>query len=176
MIVAGNSEATTFVETGTFEGLTLDIAMESGLFQYAVSIELGDEIYAEACKKFAGRENLQLLHGDSGKLLSAVLNVHPEPCFFWLDAHKTAHKKTRRETAGEADKPLREELEVILSRKRHGDVIVIDDVNPVLGVVNGVMPLENILGIIEAHCRIWNIMHFRAAGKNGGVIVIPCLD
>ena len=74
----------TVVETGTFEGDTLaELAADKTI--QVTSIELADHYYRAAKRRFAGYQNVTLLHGDSGKLLPEVVDKLQAPALFWLD-------------------------------------------------------------------------------------------
>lgn len=77
-----------FVETGTFEGGTVE-AMRH-VFKAIYSTELDKGYYASLQKKFAGIPNVNLVYGDSAVLLPELLDANPsltKSTLFWLDAH-----------------------------------------------------------------------------------------
>jgi hypothetical protein len=110
-----------FIETGTYKGEMID-AMK-GEFKKLYSIELSDALYEEAKIKFAKEKNVELLHGDSGKILPRILETIDEPALFWLDAHYSDGITAR----GEVDTPIEKELKTIFSHKIKNHIIVIDD-------------------------------------------------
>ena len=113
----------TFVETGTFTGDTLaEVAADKTV--QATSIELADYYYRDAKRRFSGYQNVTLLHGDSGKLLSEVVDKLQAPALFWLDGHYSQGLTAK----GALETPIRAELQAIFSSAIAGHVILIDDV------------------------------------------------
>jgi hypothetical protein len=115
------------VETGTFAGEM--IAAVLGCFDRIYSIELDDRWYAAAVKRFAGRSEVSLLHGDSSVRLGEVLAGLKEPALFWLDAHYSGPLTAR----GPLDSPVVQELEAIAAHPVRGHVILIDDMRDFTG-------------------------------------------
>ncbi|HXA14875.1 MAG TPA: glycosyltransferase [Opitutaceae bacterium] len=77
---------TTFVETGTFRGETLEIMHP--LFDDCLSVELSDEHYKAAQQRFGATPNIRLFHGDSAKFLRENQALYAgKSTLFWLDAH-----------------------------------------------------------------------------------------
>ena len=116
-----------FVETGTFAGEMIDAVL--GRFDRIYSIELDDRWYARAVKRFAGRSEVTLLHGDSATRLPEVLAELTEPALFWLDAHYSGPLTAR----GPLDSPIVQELEAIAGHPVRGHVILIDDIRDFTG-------------------------------------------
>jgi hypothetical protein len=121
-----------FVETGTARGDSLALAAALPQWRSLHSIEIVPELADSARARFAGDKRVQIWEGDSGGMLSCVLQKLPaEPCLFWLDAHfPGAH--TGADYAAEAvvDRrlPLQAEVEAIAAaRPGARDVLLIDD-------------------------------------------------
>jgi hypothetical protein len=74
-----------FVETGCYEGAGIAAALAAG-FEKVISIELDRRSASRASALFAEKP-VSVLHGDTVKLLPAVLETLTEPATFWLDAH-----------------------------------------------------------------------------------------
>jgi hypothetical protein len=110
-----------FVETGTYYGDMIDAVKNS--FDEVYSIELSQELFAKAKKRFRNDSHVQLLQGDSGTQLGGLLSKLNHPALFWLDSHYSWGVTAR----GEKDTPIFEELTHIFSGKKAGHVIVIDD-------------------------------------------------
>jgi hypothetical protein len=109
------------VETGTFRG-DMVRALRSA-FREIYTIELGQELYAEAQRVFAPFPHIHVLPGDSTKVLRDVLSRIEEPCLFWLDAHYSG-----KGTAwADHETPVWGELDCIFSHAVKGHVILIDD-------------------------------------------------
>lgn len=112
---------TTFVETGTYLGDTVD-ALKCD-FEKIYSIELQHDLYDQAKRRFADFDHIHVIFGDSGKVLPEILgNIH-NPCLFWLDGHYSSGNTAR----GSKDTPIIEELSHILSHSTADHVILIDD-------------------------------------------------
>lgn len=121
-----------FIETGTYLGQTT-AAMRT-LFKQVVSIELSDELYIEACKKFADDASVRLLHGDSATQLDIALDVTGgSAVMIWLDAHWSGGATAR----ASENTPIMSELESIRRRSRDGDIILIDDIRYFIDLPEG---------------------------------------
>ncbi len=79
--------AHTFIETGTYEGKTLRLAVATGFYQRLISIELDKELWF-AVSNEAWPDNVTIHHGDSPTLLNVVIDPSVSTLFF-LDAHIT---------------------------------------------------------------------------------------
>jgi hypothetical protein len=90
---------------------------------HVVSIELGRDLHLRARERFARRQNVTLVQGDSADLLPHVAAAAPDRTLFWLDAHYS-HGDTAR---SDEDTPILRELNTVLARGDRGDVILIDD-------------------------------------------------
>lgn len=110
-----------FVETGTYLGDTLDYISRSGV--RCTSIELSQELYEAARKRFYGHKNVILVQGDSGQRLPELLKEINKPVLFWLDGHYSSGITASAET----HTPISAELQAILSHSVKEHVILIDD-------------------------------------------------
>jgi hypothetical protein len=109
------------VETGTFYGDMVEAMRDR--FQRIYSIELSDALYEKARDRFRGVAAIEILHGDSGAVLGALVPRLDRPALFWLDGHYSAGETAR----GERDTPILQELSHIFEGPDRGHVIVIDD-------------------------------------------------
>lgn len=111
-----------FLETGTFQGETL--ALVRPKFRQCISIELSEKHYAAARTRFAGNAAVDLLLGDSARLMEGLRGRFAgTPTLFWLDAHWCAAE----DAAGERSQcPLLAELAAIGQLAAHS-VVAIDD-------------------------------------------------
>ena len=114
------------IETGTFLGDMLAAMRED--FDNLTSIELSDELYARATKRFAADPKITLLHGDSSERIKEVAASIEEPALFWLDAHYSgAWHEEFDETAGsDRPNPIYAELEAVFASP-YKHVVFIDD-------------------------------------------------
>ena len=101
------------IETGTFLGDTTAFLAER--CDRVTTIELDPGLAARARDRFSHRVGVTVLEGDSGKLLEAVLAGVDEPALFWLDGHFSGVHEGVQTARGEADTPLRSELETIVA-------------------------------------------------------------
>ena len=110
----------TFVETGTYLGDTTDALKDN--FNEIYTIELSQELYEKAQKRFENNPKIHCYQGNSKDVLPTILNKIDTNPIFWLDAHYSAGitAKADKET------PIEEELEIILNRFNKM-VILIDD-------------------------------------------------
>jgi hypothetical protein len=109
------------VETGTARGDMIQAMIDS--FDRIISIELSDELFANAQWRFRRAGKVELLHGDSGAMLGEVVPNLAGPALFWLDGHYSAGMTA----LGEKSTPIYDELEHVLRSPERGHVIVIDD-------------------------------------------------
>lgn len=115
-------EHTCFIETGTFEGGGVMVALASE-YRNVSSIEL-DTKYYDICKtKFTNDGRVSLHLGDTAKVLSEVIDIWKtrRPLTFWLDAH---YQYT---VVGEEQVPLISELKAIKNSGLDDSLIFIDD-------------------------------------------------
>ena len=112
-----------FVETGTYQGLGVSLALEAG-FKYIRSVELSDSLYMECLEKFKNYLNVKLYHGNSSeKLWEMISDIH-EPITFWLDAHYSDSTTAK----GPEFSAVMKELEIIKKHPIKSHTILIDDV------------------------------------------------
>jgi hypothetical protein len=111
-----------FVETGTFEGDSLDQVLP--LFEQLYSVELSPDYYQRALQRFQDHVAVQLYHDRSKDFLQQLQPMlQDRSVLYWLDAHWCVAD----ETAGEESQcPLLEELAAIGSLNPES-VILIDD-------------------------------------------------
>lgn len=119
--VAGEFNCQIFVETGTFLGLTT--AEMRKHFKQLYTIELSHELFLKAKAKFAKYPQVNVLPGDSGKVLFDVVKKIDAPVLFWLDGHYSGGITAKGDTAC----PIFKELEAIFQLKNIKYVIMIDD-------------------------------------------------
>ena len=132
----------TFIETGTFTGEM--VAAVRPHFHRIVSIELSPEIHRAAVHRFAGDPEIELLAGDSARLLPHVLERLRDPALFWLDGHFMGGSTAR----GEEDSPVKTELRALLSHPVRGHVVLIDDARLFSGR-DGYPTIPELVGWIE---------------------------
>lgn len=109
------------VETGTYLGDMVE-AMKSH-FKQVYSVELSNDLYELAVKRFKRDAHVEILQGDSGTELENLMVRIREPVLFWLDGHYSGGITAK----GKKECPIFEELGHILNGTELGHVIVIDD-------------------------------------------------
>ena len=111
----------TFVETGTYYGDMIDAVQNKFIKIY--SIELDNNLFQLAQKKYAKFPHIKIINGDSAKKIKDVLAEVNEPCLFWLDGHYSGPGTAK----GSLETPLLKELSLILESPIKNHVILIDD-------------------------------------------------
>jgi len=109
------------IETGAYLGDMVHAMKKS--FSRIVSFELDQTLATQARERFANDNHIEIVQGDSGKLLGEVLANINEPCLFWLDGHYSGGITAK----GTLETPIKNELTAILSHPVDGHVILIDD-------------------------------------------------
>ena len=116
-----------FIETGTYLG---DMVEAQKLhFDHVYSIELGEALYTEARKRFSTDKNVNIILGDSGKVLRDLMPTIKQPAIFWLDGHYSEGVTAK----GEKECPIYEELDSIFAAERYKHVLLIDDARLFVG-------------------------------------------
>lgn len=110
-----------FVETGTFKGDTT--AAMADKFDQIYTIELGNQLYKDATKRFNNQKHITVLQGDSGEQIKKLLPKLSKPTFFWLDAHYSGGITAQ----GDEWSPVVKELQNIMNHGTKGHVVLIDD-------------------------------------------------
>ena len=140
----------TLVETGTYLGRTVEVFLQD--FDKIYSIELGEKLWRAASDKFKGWPHVEILHGNSGELIPALLESVSEPCLFWLDAHYSQGRTVR----GQKETPIREELRTILSHPVEGHVLLIDDARDFTGT-NDYPTVDEIRQLVARYKATWQV-------------------
>lgn len=117
----GNGD--TFVETGTYRGDTVWLALECTKFKHIHSIELNQQLYENAVKLFSHKDQVKIWQGDSVDRLSDILKTVTGPATFWLDAHASGPLVGGKSGGS----PLVDELELIRAHGCKEHTIFIDD-------------------------------------------------
>jgi hypothetical protein len=124
---AGRFGLRMLVETGTFYGDTSFTLRND--FERIVSIELNYDLYERAKERLRPYKQIMVLQGDSGNVITRVMQEVFQPVLFWLDAHYSGGITAR----GELDSPIFAELDVILTHPIQNHVILIDDARDFTG-------------------------------------------
>lgn len=111
----------TVVESGTFLGDTAHFLSRRGF--KITTIELDPALAANARIRFARDSNVEVLEGDSGQMLDALLPRLETPTLFYLDGHYSGPGTA----LGRLETPVMQEVAAIISGAPAGSVVVIDD-------------------------------------------------
>jgi hypothetical protein len=133
---------TTLVETGTYYGEM--IAAVGKHFQRIYSIELDARLAKLAQQRFRANARVEIIEGDSQKVVPRLLQQINEGCLWWLDAGYCGW-------IGELGNPNRlgSELNSILSDRRFTHVVLMDDADGVNGE-GGSPTLDELIGSIQS--------------------------
>ena len=122
-MVADASAATTLIETGTFEGATVQKALPH--FVYIHSIELDHALHKKATTKFANNKHVHLYQGDSAQMLPQILrSLKKEKAVIFLDAHYSMGNTAK----GSCNTPIMTELGHIKKSSITNAILIIDDI------------------------------------------------
>lgn len=129
-----NYDAKILVETGTFLGDTVEFFKKR--FDRVYSIELSEELFREAKKRFVDDVNVTILQGDSGEVLKALIVTINAPALFWLDGHYSFEfyvgDKFIKTARGNKLTPIINELNILLN-DIHQHIVLIDDARLFIG-------------------------------------------
>ena len=115
------------VETGTYRGDMVYAQLKN--FETIYSIELDKSLWEKAVIRFENCKNVQILNGDSGKVLSQVVPKLDAQTLFWLDGHYSGGITAK----GELNCPIFEELSNIFNSSLY-HYIIIDDARLFIGL------------------------------------------
>jgi hypothetical protein len=111
-----------FIETGTYTGHMVLSMLDK--FQKVYSIELDKVLYQKAVTKFHSYKHVQILQGESDKILKKLLPNVETSCLFWLDAHYSGGQTAK----ADIETPIMRELEHILNHPlAEKFILLIDD-------------------------------------------------
>ncbi len=113
-----------FIETGTYLGDMIFAQLKN--FKKLYSIELSEELYEKAKKRFLAYPHVKILQGDSGVVLKDVLAEIDTTCMFWLDGHYSGVFNGVQTVKGDKDSPILEELSIIFD-SGYNHAVLIDD-------------------------------------------------
>lgn len=113
----------TFVETGTYMGDTVELALEAE-FSRVHSTELDPTLFGAAVSKFCDNPQVSIWLGDSALLLPEIVSKIKDPATFWLDAHASGPLPG----GVSGGSPVLDELKAIAASPIKTHTIFIDDV------------------------------------------------
>lgn len=109
------------IETGTYNGSFVDKFKDN--YDTFHTIEIVNQFYNEAVKKFENDANVHCHLGNSPDVIREILRTVDEPVTFWLDAHYQGGQQSN-----DTKIPLHKELDVIKEHHIKEHMIMIDDV------------------------------------------------
>ena len=112
------SDVHILVETGTREGWMIERL--GRYFEQIYSVELDENLYTKAVKKFTDQENVKIWQGDSAKRIKEILGEINSPAVFWLDAHDEGVITSQ-------NSPIISELNAIFSHSLGNHTVLVDD-------------------------------------------------
>jgi hypothetical protein len=137
------------VETGTYLGDMVKAQKDN--FRKIFSIELSDELYMRAARRFRHHKHVTIMHGDSAKELAGLIAKLNEPAIFWLDGHYSGEFTAGRDNPC----PLMDELSAIFQSSQVS-VILIDDARMFTGE-NGYPSMKEVNSYISEHAPWLNV-------------------
>lgn len=130
------------VETGTYYGEM--VAAMKNRFDRIYSIECDPQLARRAAQRFARYSHIQVVQGDSQKVLPELLKTLAQPALFWLDAGYYGWAGTH----GDKQR-FSTELGAILRHPVKGHIILIDDARGLNGQ-NGALTVEELRHRVES--------------------------
>ena len=159
-----STKANVFIETGTHLGNTVETARKAG-FKKIYTIELSDNFYNLARKKFKPYPSIKCIHEDSSAKIKEVLAELDEKAVFWLDGHWSMGDTA----CGEKSVPLYEELESIANHHIKNHIILIDDIR-LLGDKSEKVDGWHDMSVKEVKKRLLNINpDYKFCTENGHI-------
>lgn len=130
LLVEGYQKKTGYeilIETGTYLGDMVEAQRSN--FKQIYSIELSQDFWQSAVKRFESFSQIHLLQGDSGKVLSSITEQLSAPAIFWLDGHYSGGNTAK----GDKECPILEEINAILKNNHLKHLLLIDDARLFIG-------------------------------------------
>jgi len=112
-----------FVETGTFTGGGVEIALQAG-FNHIRSVEIYEPFYTSVKNRYKKDKRVELFLGDAELLLWEMIKDIDEPITFFLDSHVVTQTDNLK---GIREIPLLQELDEIYRHSIKEHTILIDD-------------------------------------------------
>ncbi|MEP3673422.1 MAG: hypothetical protein ABJM86_10765, partial [Hyphomicrobiales bacterium] len=123
------------------------------LFSKVISVEIDDDLHAQAKKRCASCANVELILGDGSKVLSDIVS-RVKNAVLYLDGHYSGGVTGQ----GDEPEPVLKELEGVTAYLDNFNAIVIDDFR-LFGVEQGWPKKYEVMEKLEAifSAEIWNI-------------------
>ena len=127
--IADTFPVDTFVETGTYTGITT--ARAATIFQAVHTVELHPKLYEEAKKSLQKHKNITVHRGNSADTLKKILPTIDGNIVLWLDAHYSGESTAmsfNNPNDGNAITAIRSELDGLSESGITDCVVLIDDI------------------------------------------------
>lgn len=134
----------TLVETGTYFGNMVDVMRRE--MNRVVSIEVDESLAALARHRFESDPRVQIIRGDSARVIAEVVPTLDGPTLFWLDGHYSGGVTG----FGESHCPVMKELPPILADDRFAHVILIDDAR-LFGIDPAYPTVDEVRALVARH-------------------------
>ncbi len=116
------------VETGTFLGDMVEAQKRN--FKKIISIELSEYYFKKSKNRFKHDKKVEIIKGDSGKVLPSILKEIKQGVIFWLDGHYSSGLTAK----GDLNCPIYEEINAIFNyQKPYNPIILVDDARLFVG-------------------------------------------
>jgi hypothetical protein len=116
-----------FIESGTYLGDMIEV--QKNKFAQLYSIEVVESLFKQAVLRFKQDKHIEILLGDSGKVLHELMPKIKQSVIFWLDGHYSGGVTGM----GELECPIFGELEAITNSLANPHCILIDDARLFVG-------------------------------------------
>ena len=155
----------TFVETGTYLGLTTEYAAKFS--NSVISLEPDEPLYKKAKELFADFQNIEIINGASEDIFPKIIPMLSGDVTFWLDGHYSGgvtYKST-------SDTPIVLELsEIEKNLKKFGRLsIMVDDFrcfNPLTNEFKDYPQKTFLVNWAERNSLYWTVEHDIFIAKN----------
>lgn len=137
--MAQNFDIDSFIETGTYNGITASRAAQA--FKEVHTIELEPNLFMEAQDRLKVYPNVTVYYGNSSDLIPVIVPQSKGRPLFWLDAHYSGEKTAMSNpdpNSAEAITAIRRELAAIKKSGITDCVLLIDDIRGYGSCINGV--------------------------------------
>ena len=117
-----------FIETGTFQGDTIDIVANNNICKPSqiISLELSDVFFTKCTQRFENNPKIHIHKGNSKYDLYDVIKDIPTKITFWLDSHWSGTPNVGCDPITIC--PILEELDQIKKHHLKNHTIMIDDI------------------------------------------------
>jgi hypothetical protein len=130
------------VETGTYYGEMVSAMKDR--FDRIYSVECDSGLAERAVRRFARHPHIQILQGDSQRVLPELLKSLHQPALFWLDAGYYGWAGAQGD-----NQRLSTELQAILRHPVQGHIILMDDARGLNGR-NGAPTVDELMQSVES--------------------------